>query len=349
MHSGTRAGRIAILHFVVRILLWAYVAGVCAWLVIRSLVGDRSSFVALVSYLGVWLFFPLLILLPWALRKGWKRSALGLAISGALFVWFYAPLLVPKPGPRQESAAPVTIVTFNVRYLNTDVEALAQTLLGSGADIVALQEVVPYHRARLAPLLATRYPFSHHQPAAGLSVHSRHRIVRGKVLPLEPGAAQSLVIEAGENTFQLINAHLARAGVLTFVTTLDPSFIRAAVAGREAQIRRIQGAIDETGLPAILACDCNMTHVSSGYGQLASTLRDAYRERGWGLGHTLLIPRGIEIPSSVNLAVQRIDYLFHSPEIRATDAQVIHRDSGSDHYPVWAAFDVQRRFNTEGR
>jgi vancomycin resistance protein VanJ len=315
---------------------------VFAWLVGRTLVGDRSFFVAILNYMGIWLFFPLLIFLPWALLRGWKRSALALGIPGALFVWFYGPLLVPKLGPRPVSVTSLAIVTFNVRALNTDIEALADTLLGSGADILALQEVTLYHQEHLAPLLAARYPYHDHRPGTGLAVHSRHPILTGRLLPLEPWPAQSLIVEAGGATLHLVNAHLARAGVLEFVMRLDPAFVRAAMDAREAQIDGILEAIEEAGLPAILACDCNMTDLTSGYAQITANLRDAYRERGWGLGHTLFLPRGLEIPSMANIAVQRIDFLFHSAEIQASRVRVIPGDSGSDHRPVWARFDQRR-------
>jgi endonuclease/exonuclease/phosphatase (EEP) superfamily protein YafD len=330
-----------LLRFVIQSLLWAYVASIFAWVVIRAWVGDRSFFVAILGYLGVWLFSPTLVFLSWALLRDWKRTVLALMVPGALFVWFYGPLLMPKPGPRSIPVAPVTMLTFNVRYLNTDIDALAETLLGSGADIVALQEATRYHQENLASRLALRYPYSHHQPGIGLAVHSRYPIVGAKLLPLEPWPAQSLVIEAGESSFHLINVHMARAGILSFVMTYDPAFIRAAVDGRESQVLGIQEAIAGTGLPAILACDCNMTDLSSGYELLTSTLQDTYRERGWGLGHTLLIPRGLEIPSRVNVAVQRIDYLFHSPDIQAVDVHPIRGDSGSDHRPLWAQFDLE--------
>ena len=59
-----------------------------------------------------------------------------------------------------------------------------------------------------------------------------------------------------------------------------------------------------------------------------------------GLGHTFLLPRGFEISSGVNLAVQRIDYIFHSPEIIVAEVEVVSGNSGSDHQPVWAHFDL---------
>ena len=60
----------------------------------------------------------------------------------------------------------------------------------------------------------------------------------------------------------------------------------------------------------------------------------------WGLGHTFLLPRGFEIRTPINLPVQRIDYIFHSPEIQVAEVRVVSGDSGSDHRPVWARFDL---------
>jgi vancomycin resistance protein VanJ len=340
--SSARSGLIGLLHFATKVALWCYVAGLLAWLLVRAWVGDQWFFVAILSYMGAWLFFPLWIFLPWALLEGWKRSTLALLMPVVLFVWLYGPLLMPKQGARAVSVVPVTILTSNVRYLNTDIEGLSKALIGSGADVLALQEVAPYHKERLAPLLQARYPYGYHQPGVGLAVYSRYPIRSQELLPLEPWPAQSLIIEAGETTFHLVNVHLARAGVLEFAMRFDPAVIQAAVDGREAQIEGILTAIDETGLPTILACDGNMTDLSSGYGEITSRLQDAYREQGWGLGHTLLVPRGLEIPSGVNVAVQRIDYLFHSPDIQALDVRLIRGDSGSDHRPVLGEFELSR-------
>ncbi len=53
-----------------------------------------------------------------------------------------------------------------------------------------------------------------------------------------------------------------------------------------------------------------------------------------------MLPRGFEVRTRFNLPVQRIDYLFHSPEIRVADVRVGSGDTGSDHRSVWARFDL---------
>jgi endonuclease/exonuclease/phosphatase family metal-dependent hydrolase len=83
-----------------------------------------------------------------------------------------------------------------------------------------------------------------------------------------------------------------------------------------------------------------MTNLTAAYAELADGLNDVFRHRGWGLGHTFLIPRGFDISSDINLGFQRIDYIFTSPEIQARQVRVIPGDSGSDHRPVWAQFEL---------
>jgi endonuclease/exonuclease/phosphatase family metal-dependent hydrolase len=117
--------------------------------------------------------------------------------------------------------------------------------------------------------------------------------------------------------------------------------MRESAAARAAQIDAIERAIRQRGLPAIVACDGNMTDLSAAYGRGADALQDVWRERGWGLGNTLLAPRGLDIASPINVAVQRIDYLFFSPEIEAGRVRVLPDAGGSDHRPVWAEFDLE--------
>jgi len=83
-----------------------------------------------------------------------------------------------------------------------------------------------------------------------------------------------------------------------------------------------------------------MTNLTAAYAELADGLNDVFRHRGWGLGHTFLIPRGFDISSDINLGFQRIDYIFNSPEIQVRQVRVISGDSGSDHRPVWAQFEL---------
>lgn len=328
-------------------LLAAYVGGLLAWALARSVWGDRWVVTLVIGQLGPWLFLPALLFLPWVLLRRQALGAILLAIPAGLFLWHYGPALAP-PRPAPEPALPLTVVTFNLQATNHDVAALGRTLEAAGADVMALQEVQTWQDRALSAALGDRYPYRWHDAAAGLAVYSAYPIVARQILsvPTPPGARppwpiQAVVLQVQETRVHLLNAHLARAGLLPFLGRFDAGPMRALAAARQAQVDRIRQAVRERALPAIVACDGNMTDLTEAYAALTVTLHDAWRARGWGLGHTLLMPRSLEVASPVNLAVQRIDYLFFSPQIQANRVRVIPGDSGSDHRPVWARFDLR--------
>lgn len=320
---------------------WVYAIGLFVWVIARPITGDHADLVLWVSYLGVWLFFPLVLFWPWAVLKRRRSLAALLVIPTAMFLWFYGARFLPRVASNADANEPVTILTFNLRVDNRNTEALVATLLASEADILALQEFSGHHRRQFTQTLGARYPHQVFNASAGLAVYSRYPILADESLRTLRGFAQSVVIQVNETSFHLINAHLARVGILRFVETLNPNAVRGFSRDRECQISRIQDAIRRAGLPAIMACDCNMTDLMAVYDQLTATMGDGYKERGWGLGHTFLVPRGFEIPLGANLPAQRLDYVFHSQEINAIDARVISDASGSDHLPVWARFDLK--------
>ncbi len=325
----------------VTISLGIYVGSLILWLIIRSLTGDGSVLVLSFSYLGVWLFFPVLIFLPWVFLNGSKLGFVLLTVPVGLFLWFYGPLLIPRRTHAVDVREPVSVLTFNLMHTNTDVEALMDVLEASQAEVLGLQEVNEFHEAYLSAALEGRYAFHWYYEPAGLAIYSVHPILAQEIYPAQPWSIQSAVIQVNGTPIHLINAHLAKPGVLLVFETRDVGAVRELAADKMRQITQIKNAIRENGLPTIVACDCNMTNLTVAYAQLTAELRDAFKERGWGLGHTFLLPRGFEIRTRINLPVQRIDYIFHSPEIRVAEVRVVSGDSGSDHRPLWARFDLK--------
>ncbi|HSJ54874.1 MAG TPA: endonuclease/exonuclease/phosphatase family protein [Anaerolineae bacterium] len=328
------------------VLLCLYVGGLLAWAVARIAWGDRWVVTLAVSQMGPWLFLPALFFAPWVLLSRHALGALLLAIPAGLFLWFYGAMLLP-PRAAPEPAQPLTVVSFNLQATNPDVEALVRLLELSAADVAGLQEVHDWQHRALSAALAGRYPHRWHDEGAGLAVYSIHPMIARDIYEVSAPAGaepiwpiQSVVLQVGGTQVHVINAHLARTGIVPLLGNLDAKPMRSWTAVRAAQIDRIEEAIRERGLPAIVACDGNMTDLTAAYAALTANLRDAWRARGWGLGHTLLAPRSFEVASPVNVAVQRIDYLFSSPEIQPSRVRVLPHDSGSDHRPVWALFDL---------
>lgn len=71
-----------------------------------------------------------------------------------------------------------------------------------------------------------------------------------------------------------------------------------------------------------------MTDQSPGYRELRRRLLDAYREAGWGFGHTFPDMEVRSMPTPFPLV--RIDYIFHSRDMRASRSYVGDR-GGPDH------------------
>jgi len=330
-------------HPAARILdisLWVYVASLLLWLVARALTSDESAFVLVYSYLGVWLFAPLLVFGPWVYRNRSKSGLVLLIIPVAIFLWFYGSQFLPKGAHTAELKEPLSVLTFNLLHTNTEIEPWLEVLGSRQVDVLALQEVTSYHEQQLSAALAGGYPYHWYYEPGGLAIYSAHPILSEEIYPTQLWAIQSLIVQVRGTPVHIINAHLAKPGILLFLETWDVNIVRDLAAARLDQIAKIKQAIADRELPTIVNCDCNMTNLTTAYAQMTSDLLDAFHVRGWGLGHTFLLPRGFEVHSSVNLAVQRIDYIFHSPEIIVAEVQVVGGDSGSDHRPVWAQLEL---------
>ena len=93
---------------------------------------------------------------------------------------------------------------------------------------------------------------------------------------------------------------------------------------REEQANFIAEHIQNSPHPVLVCGDMNDTPNSYAYGQLAKSLKDAFREKGSGLGSTYagLIP------------FLRIDYIFTSPNNLVEEFKVVS-NSTSDHYPIY--------------
>ena len=99
--------------------------------------------------------------------------------------------------------------------------------------------------------------------------------------------------------------------------------IKIAFDKRSEQISYVAEIIDSSIYPIVLCGDFNELPHSYLYGKISRRLNDSFKEVGSGLGKTLVSG----IPGL------RIDYVFHSPELKAIQQEVIQQEL-SDHYPV---------------
>jgi vancomycin resistance protein VanJ len=94
----------------------------------------------------------------------------------------------------------------------------------------------------------------------------------------------------------------------------------------------------------IFAGDLNATDQNAAHAIVTHNMIDAWREAGWGMGHTFPgkptpdiggsrpVILGIPVPQWL----VRIDYIFHSNDLKTIDARLGPGDGGSDHRPIMA-------------
>jgi endonuclease/exonuclease/phosphatase family metal-dependent hydrolase len=181
----------------------------------------------------------------------------------------------------------------------------------------------------------------------GLATFSAYPIVnRGKIL-LKTNVGNLCIytdIKIGADTVRVYNLHFESIGLSEedhmFIENMinimpsgeDQTYaergrrvmtrLKGAFAVRASQAEAVAAHIRQSPYPVILAGDFNDTPNSYVYRQINKQLNDAFRS-GKGLGRTYIGA----IPSF------RIDYIFHSNEIKAFNYRT-GNEKYSDHYPI---------------
>jgi endonuclease/exonuclease/phosphatase (EEP) superfamily protein YafD len=315
------------------LLLIFYSGAIFLRQVIRLLGGNRSGFSLTMDYFGLWLFLPLIFFIPFVVSRWRIERALLLVLPLFLFIHVYGSAFLPHAVDIKKADS-LSAMTFNVRFNNTNTEALFSILQRERVDVVSLQEYFDIHDQALTTRMADIYPY--HLSLGELVIFSRYPIVDQQTIPLHPLSALAATIDINGQRWLFINAHLAEPGTFPLIKNLDVHPAKMNTQLREQQIALILATIQQSQLPAVIACDCNMTELMADYKEVSSQLGDAYREAGWGPGHTLLMPRSLGISFPINVPAERLDYIFHTKNITASRVRLVTDESGSDHFPLIA-------------
>lgn len=310
---------------------WAYLIAFAIWLVLRVFWFDTHWLLALLNDSTLYWFAPLLVFLPYAALRQNYALLLALLVPCVVFLIFYGARFLPR-APANEPAAHTDfrVMSFNMHYGNWNHDAFAQTILNAQPEIVGLQEVSPENRKVIEARLAQQYPHRVFQ-----AINEKHAVALLSRYPFTNVEFLTPTIERGlRATVQLpganvtiIVAHLAPPNMLTYPLTQFVPLARNRFETRRAETELLQRIGATESDPAVLLCDCNLSDTSKTYRTLAVTWRDSFRERGWGLGHTLKF--FLPVP------LQRYDYVWHNDALRVSNFH-IGPDGGSDHLPVMA-------------
>jgi endonuclease/exonuclease/phosphatase (EEP) superfamily protein YafD len=324
--------------------IYIYLAGLLVWAILHVVFGDRWWWLFLLNSFSAYAFvpLPLVALVAMVARRRVLWGSLATAI--VLGVWLHGAAFVPTGRTVQASHGPtLTVMTYNLLGFNTNVDGVVAALQRSGADVVSLQELNPAMAAAIEQRLGVEYPYQELYPQEGTSGHgliSRY--------PLYP-AELSLAGTAWEGRAHIVREldvygqHVLFMHFHAVPTNLGkPSFMEHSLRVREQQARDMVALAQRYDGPFVAAGDFNATDMSAAYDIVTTSLQDAWRQAGWGLGQTFpgaasqgssrLSIMGVPVP----MWLVRIDYVFHSAHVQALNTWIGPWDGASDHRPVMA-------------
>ncbi len=239
-------------------------------------------------------------------------------------------------------AVPLRVMSFNIAAGSGDLDAIAEVIRSSAADVVALQEVdvrwsarsqFVDQAARLGELLAMQvrfapiYSMASSDPSQpprefGVALLSRYPIeafTNRQLSRLSTQQADSVATPMPGLLDATVNVQGVRMRVLN--THLD---YRADPAVRAQQVAEVLAAIADASVPLVLMGDLNASPDAPELAPLFSRLHDAWRAASdSGFTYPAITPG------------KRIDYILTSSEVRVISASVIDTRA-SDHRPVIA-------------
>lgn len=330
-----------------------------------------TSLLPVPTWFGVafeWLLIAELVvgfLLLFTKRRRWCwLTVLMLMLSGApiSYTWSHRSLFFPK----RELPNSFTLMTYNVGRMDegrkADKNRIVQYILTTQPDVVCLQELEVFKSEKRLTLAGLKealncYPYTYfdfktynrrHQ--FGVAVFSKYPLIDKHTLRYESRGNITGVcdIVLPTDTIRLYNTHLESNNLVPKDLTISHSTEEtqstvtntSAKLDNAAQIRVLQAKIlhsdaERSPYPVLIVGDMNTTPASYTYRVLRRGMRDAFLESSDGqLGHSFVIRPNPQSRINYPGVGLRIDYVFHSPALAASDFRVQHVDY-SDHYPVF--------------
>lgn len=344
-----------------------------------SAFSDRISpqFAVFFSFLGM--AFPLILVIHifflvwWIIVFKWKFVVVNI---GVLLLCLPA-IMTYFPLHSKTKVIPgdcIKVLTYNVmRFRHAKAHKpdnpnlVVQYIADSEADIVCVQEYSTYKNRE--GLLSEEelkealnaYPYFYYlKPSSfvgssnfGIALFSKYPISNAHRIPFESvyNGAFSVDVNIKGKKVTLINVHLetnrlSMEDQAQYSSVISKSFdskkfdiatekaikkLKPAFKARADQAEIIAQEIKESKNPYIIVCgDFNDTPISYARRTIKRDLIDSFAETGFGPG----------ISYNQNKFWFRIDYIFHSKNIKAYNCTV-DRIKYSDHYPIWTYLQLK--------
>lgn len=321
--------------------IWVYYTLLLIWAFFHFLTGDRYPVFALLNVVAHFFFIPLPIAALVAILTRRRELWLGLGLSMLVFVILWGRLFLPKNTNIDDAQAALVVMTYNVFADNHDIESQVDLIRDIDADVVFIQELDTRLAGAIEKEFADLYPYRVLDPvdnATGMGMISKFpMILTEERLPLNwVGTPQILKLEWEGREMILVNFHMWATG-LARLDVVEMNF-----RAREAQALYLLDFARTASWenPVIVAGDANTTSLSDVHRMLRKNLVDSWMEAGFGMGHTYpgRNTPGEDSPQLYGIPVPRwlarIDYVFHSDQLRAVNASLAPYDGVSDHRAV---------------
>lgn len=268
---------------------------------------------------------PLPVLTYVRVRVGWRRCGwlllgwlLWLAGSGFCLNW------------RIQAKAPLRLVSYNLEGCPNGERETGETLRAINADLYALQEVSS--GTLRAGEVRPQGQFAAANDGEFL-LYSRYPILKSQLVQLQNDRfsrpCQVVDVKTPAGPLRVINVHLSLLihgpqWLLKHSAELS-RHVPQALDDRRGQIANLLPLIQGR---CLIAGDFNSQPRDNCLRELEKVMLDSFRERGRGWGFSF----------ESTLPALRIDYIWHSPQIRCLDSRVVGSLS-SDHMLIYADFE----------
>ncbi|MEZ4875293.1 MAG: endonuclease/exonuclease/phosphatase family protein [Flavobacteriaceae bacterium] len=277
----------------------------------------------------------------WLLRFK-KRFWISFIMLVLAYVHFNAFFEISSEGETSNYAKHVKVLSYNVRLFNAYEkkpneqkvnEAIAALLEKENPDVVCIQE---YYAQNKADFSGYPFQFIHFKDSThklGHAIFSKYPILQQGAFDFNKTYNNSLFADilVKEDTIRVYNLHLQSLGILPTVdfiqekgTEIIKKKISETFVQQEKQVAAILSHKEQSPHPVIMAGDFNNTAFSYVYKQLKTGMKDAFQERGNGLGSSfyfnhyplridfILVSEGFEV---INFTTEENSFSDHKPII----------------------------------
>lgn len=303
--------------------------------------GDSSWWLALINSFRYWLFAPAILFWIESIWDGFSEGKTW-GLSLLTVIWIVLYIWFPFYAINDTTAPNLKVMTFNILYLNKNIESIISPINKAQPDIVAFQELTESQGEAIKQKLAATYPYSSFKSGKdilGVGTLSKIPIENIQQIPSKSGYSQLIKIQISNKNVFIVNVH---------TESVDPKNIFGegekileSYKRRELMISDILAYLNNNSIPiadTILLGDFNSTQGNKLYQIIKKAgFKDSYRAVNPILLNSFTWPTnmlGVYKKFKKTWAFLRLDYIYTGSHFKIIRSEVFQEETGSDHKPL---------------